>query len=144
MHLGEGPVPEQLANSLSTTDAVGHRYGPDSKELHDQIVRLDQYLGAFLDSLYSIRDSTRVIFALTADHGVAPFPEVHSGRYPNTGAGYGNITGLFEYIRQALPRHVVDSTAWRFSEGCLYVDRDKLRAGGSSIQIRSCGSSPPR
>jgi predicted AlkP superfamily pyrophosphatase or phosphodiesterase len=130
MHLGEGPVPDLLQISLSTTDAIGHRYGPDSKELHDQIVRLDRYLGAFLDSLYSIRDSTRVIFALTADHGVAPFPEVHSGRYPNTGAGYVNIAGFFEYIRQALPRHGVDTTAWRFSEGCLYVDKDRLRAGG--------------
>jgi hypothetical protein len=40
--------------------------GPDSKELHDQIVRLDRYLGAFLDSLCSIRDSTRVIFALAS------------------------------------------------------------------------------
>jgi predicted AlkP superfamily pyrophosphatase or phosphodiesterase len=130
MHLGEGPVPDLLQISLSTTDAVGHRYGPDSKELHDQVVRLDRYLGAFLDSLYSLRDSTRVIFALTADHGVAPFPEVHSGRYPNTGAGYVNIAGFFEYVRQALPRHGVDTTAWRFSEGCLYVDKDKLRSGG--------------
>jgi len=130
MHLGEGPVPDLLQISLSTTDAVGHRYGPDSKELHDQVVRLDRYLGAFLDTLYSMRDSTRVIFALTADHGVAPFPEVHSGRYPNAGAGYVNIAGLFEYIRQALPRHGVDSTAWRFSEGCLYVDQGKLRSGG--------------
>jgi predicted AlkP superfamily pyrophosphatase or phosphodiesterase len=130
MKLGEGPSPDLLAISLSTTDAIGHRYRPDSKELHDQIVRLDRYLGAFLDTLFTMRDSARVVIALTADHGVAPFPEVHSGRYPNAGAGYVNIAGLFEYIRQALPRHGVDTTAWRFSEGCLYVDKDKLRAGG--------------
>ncbi|HZS61265.1 MAG TPA: alkaline phosphatase family protein [Gemmatimonadaceae bacterium] len=132
MKLGEGPVPDLLAISLSSTDAVGHRYGPDSKELHDQIVRLDQYLGAFLDSLYAMRDSSRVVIALTADHGVAPYPEVHSGRYPNKGAGYVNVSGFFEYIRQAVGRKGIDTTAWRFSEGCLYVDRDKLSAGGVS------------
>jgi predicted AlkP superfamily pyrophosphatase or phosphodiesterase len=130
MGLGNGPQTDLLAVSLSTTDAVGHRYGPDSKELHDQIVRLDQYLGAFLDSLYSIRDSTRVIIALTADHGVSPFPEVHSGRYPNQGAGYVDFSGIVEYIRQKLPRLGIDSAAWRFAEGTLYVDRAKLQAGG--------------
>jgi predicted AlkP superfamily pyrophosphatase or phosphodiesterase len=130
MRLGEGPVPDLLQVSLSTTDAIGHRYGPDSKELHDQIVRLDRYLGAFLDSLYAIRDSTRIVIALTADHGVAPFPEVHSGRYPNAGAGYVDIAGFVEYIRQSLPRHGIDSTAWRFMEGCLYVDKERIAAGG--------------
>jgi predicted AlkP superfamily pyrophosphatase or phosphodiesterase len=130
MNLGAGPQTDLLQVSLSTTDAIGHRYGPDSKELHDQIVRLDQYLGAFLDSLYTIRDSTRVIIALTADHGVSPFPEVHSGRYPNQGAGYVDFTGIFEYIRQKLPRMGIDSSSWRFAENALYVDKAKLRAGG--------------
>jgi predicted AlkP superfamily pyrophosphatase or phosphodiesterase len=129
MHLGESKHPDLLAISLSTTDAIGHRYGPDSKELHDQILRLDQYLGAFLDSLYAIRDSTRIVIALTADHGVSPFPEVHSGRYPNAGAGYVDLDGLAEQIRQTLPRHGIDSAAWRFSEGQLYVDKARIRAG---------------
>ena len=74
MQLGTGPQTDVLAISLSTTDAVGHAYGPDSRELHDQILRLDRYLGAFFDSLYKVRDSSRVIVALTADHGVAPYP----------------------------------------------------------------------
>ena len=130
MGLGNGPQTDLLAVSLSTTDAIGHRYGPDSKELHDQIVRLDQYLGAFLDSLYAIRDSSRIVIALTADHGVSPFPEVHSGRYPNQGAGYVDFTGIFEYIRQKLPRLGIDSTSFRFAENALYLDRAKLRAGG--------------
>ncbi len=130
MRLGTGPQPDLLAVSLSTTDAIGHWYGPDSKELHDQIVRLDQYLGAFLDTLFTLRDSTRVVIALTADHGVAPFPEVHSGRYPNAGAGYVNLAGFNEYIRQALPRHGVDTTAWRFAEGVLYLDRGAIKSGG--------------
>src|SRR5215218_5006223 len=76
MDLGRGPATDVLAISLSTTDAVGHRYGPDSREIHDQVVRLDRMLGAFLDSLYAVRDSSTIVIALTGDHGVQPYPEV--------------------------------------------------------------------
>ena len=75
--LGNGPATDLLAISLSTTDAVGHQYGPDSREIHDQILRVDRMLGQFLDSLYKLRDSNTVIVALTGDHGVQPIPEVY-------------------------------------------------------------------
>ncbi|HYJ78745.1 MAG TPA: alkaline phosphatase family protein, partial [Longimicrobiaceae bacterium] len=80
MGLGAGEATDVLAVSLSATDAVGHRYGPDSREIHDQVLRLDRALGVFLDSLFRLRDSRGVVVALTADHGVAPFPEVRHGR----------------------------------------------------------------
>jgi len=130
LNLGTGPAPDLLAVSLSTTDAIGHKYGPDSRELHDQIVRLDRYLGAFLDSLYALRDSTRVLIALTADHGVSPYPTVHSGRYPNAGAGYVDLGGLAGAVRQALAARGVPSAAWSFADGALDVDRARLEAGG--------------
>jgi predicted AlkP superfamily pyrophosphatase or phosphodiesterase len=78
LNLGVGPQTDLLSISLSTTDAIGHRYGPDSRELHDQILRLDRALGVFLDSLYRIRNPDDIVIALTADHGLTPFPEVHA------------------------------------------------------------------
>jgi arylsulfatase A-like enzyme len=56
-------------------DAVGHAYGPNSRELHDQVLRADRALGRLIDSLYKMRDSTRIVFAMGADHGVTPAPE---------------------------------------------------------------------
>ena len=44
------------------------------REVHDEVLRLDRSLGVFLDSLFKSRDSTRIIIALSADHGVAPNP----------------------------------------------------------------------
>ena len=111
MQLGAGPQTDVLAISLSTTDAVGHAYGPDSRELHDQILRLDRYLGAFFDSLYKVRDSSRVIVALTSDHGVAPYPGVAS-RDPSNGGGY---------VRAAL------DTAWAFEGRVAAKLRDSTR-----------------
>jgi hypothetical protein len=120
MRLGAGPHTDVLAVSLSTTDAVGHRYGPDSREMHDQIVRLDRMLGAFLDSLYSVRDSTRVVIALTADHGMSSYPEVKPGGA--AAAGYHVDTTAIARYRAALSAEGVDTAAgFTWNDGMLTV-----------------------
>lgn len=110
-----------LAVSLSTTDAIGHKYGPDSREIHDQIVRLDRYLGAFLDSLFTLRDQKRIVIALTGDHGVTPYPEVHSGRYPNQNAKRVNLIEPVTALRASLVAAGVPARAWAFDEGVFFV-----------------------
>src|SRR5881394_1603075 len=64
-----------LAVSLSTTDAVGHAFGPDSREIHDQVLRLDHYLGWFLKRVTDRVGKDNVVVVLTADHGVTSYPE---------------------------------------------------------------------
>ncbi len=134
MKLGEGPVTDLLAISLSTTDAVGHAYGPDSREIHDQILRLDRFLGAFFDTLFTLRDSTRIVFALTADHGVTPIPGSKS-RYPNQGAGRVNlrpaVVPLFASLREA----GVDTSGFSFEdESVLILDEAALRRRGLRVE----------
>ncbi|HEY8176953.1 MAG TPA: alkaline phosphatase family protein [Gemmatimonadaceae bacterium] len=80
LELGEGPQTDLLAVSFSATDYVGHAYGPDSREAHENEIRLDETLGWFLDSLYRLRDSSTIIVALTGDHGVQPIPELARAR----------------------------------------------------------------
>ena len=76
LSLGETRRTDVLAVSLSATDLIGHGYGSDSKEMHDNILRLDRSLGVFLDSLFKLRDSSRVAIALTGDHGIGTIPEL--------------------------------------------------------------------
>lgn len=126
-----------LAVSLSTTDAVGHKYGPDSREIHDQILRLDRYLGAFLDSLFALRDQKRIVIALTSDHGVAPYPEVHSGRYPNRQAKRVDLTEPVATLNAALIAAGVPDRAWAFDDGVFFVrnaaDFDSVRVSADSV-----------
>ena len=129
MRLGAGPSTDLLAVSLSTTDAVGHNYGPDSREIHDQILRLDRYLGAFFDSLFAMRDSTRIVFALTADHSVTPLPGTKS-RYPNQGTGTVNLAPAVVPLFASLRAAGVDTTAFSFDEGILYLDDAALARAG--------------
>lgn len=129
MKLGAGPATDILAVSLSTTDAVGHRYGPDSREMHDQIVRLDRWLGVFLDSLYRMRDSSRVVVALTADHGTAPYPGVRSAD-PNQRGRFLDPRTLVAPEREALRARGIPDSTIEFEDGMVLVQRGVLRRAG--------------
>ena len=128
--LGSSPGrTDVLSISLSTMDAVGHRYGPDSKELHDHVIQLDRFLGAFLDSLHLLRDSSTIAVALTADHGMTPFPTLKSSIYANAGAERVDLTGVWAQARDRLVRAGVDSLA-SFADNILTLNTPSLRARG--------------
>jgi hypothetical protein len=78
LKLGRTGHVDVLSVSLSTTDLIGHAYGPDSREVHDQMLRLDRALGAFLDSLFTRFRPQQVAMVLTADHGVSSFVGRHA------------------------------------------------------------------
>ena len=131
MQLGADPRrTDLLAVSLSTTDAVGHRYGPDSKEVHDQVLRLDRYLGAFLDSLEAIRGKGRVLLALTADHGVAPYPEWRSAYYANHDAQRVDTRAAWRAAVAAMRAAGVDTAAIEFDDGFRVRDAAAFRRAG--------------
>ncbi|HEX8390796.1 MAG TPA: alkaline phosphatase family protein [Longimicrobium sp.] len=126
MRLGRGDHPDLLAVSFSTTDAVGHRYGPDSREIHDQVLRLDRTLGAFIDSVYAQVDSSRVVFALTADHGVASLPEV---AHPGASRGWHvSLDTLVVAMRNELGAGV-DPAAFLTDDGILFLRPELLPRG---------------
>lgn len=131
MALGRGPATDLLAVSLSATDAIGHRFGPDSREIHDQVVRLDRSLALFLDSLFAEVDSSRVVVVLTADHGVSPFPELANGD-GGPMATYVDATPALHAARQILRRARVDTLAVAFDYGLLLMDARGLQRVGVS------------
>lgn len=73
--LGQDDAPDLLAISLSAADYIGHAYGPDSREMADYYAWLDAGLGEFLDAAERAAPPPRVLFVLTADHGVSPIVE---------------------------------------------------------------------
>jgi len=116
--------------SLSTLDAVGHRYGPDARETHDMLLRVDRYLGHFLTRLYAMRDSTRIVVALTADHAISPYPQVRRSPFGATGGEIVNDTLVVSGVRTALERRGVEPRWMQFNYGMLRLQRDSLRGAG--------------
>ena len=118
-----------LSISLSTVDEVGHDYGPDSREMHDTLLRLDGYLGWFLDSLGSTVPVANTIVVLTADHGVQPIPE-QSAAAPATPAVRVSPAAIVRGLALALRDRWRSDFGIRFDLGLVTADVAALRARG--------------
>jgi predicted AlkP superfamily pyrophosphatase or phosphodiesterase len=129
--IGQGPHTDLLAVSFSATDYIGHAYGPDSREAHENELRLDETIGWFIDSLYRMRDSSSIIIALTGDHGVQPIPELARQRGEATGdQGLRvSIRPQIAAVRAALLGAGVDTMAFFVDGEVVALDRDAIRAG---------------
>jgi predicted AlkP superfamily pyrophosphatase or phosphodiesterase len=73
--LGRDASVDLLSVSLSSADAVGHEFGPFSREQLDNLHRLDRELGAFFEFLDATVGRGRWLAAVSADHGVITPPE---------------------------------------------------------------------
>lgn len=78
--LGAGSKVDLLTVSFSSNDYVGHALGPDSDEAHDMALRVDKLVGELIRAAEAQAGAGRVLVVLTADHGVAPVPEVNQKR----------------------------------------------------------------
>jgi hypothetical protein len=74
--LGEGPATDLLIVSLSANDILGHQVGPDSPQMHGMALELDRSLAEFFTFLGHQIGMANIWMALSADHGVAPLPDV--------------------------------------------------------------------
>ena len=69
--LGRDDVPDLLAISYSSPDAVGHTFGPLSKEENDLYLRLDLEIARLLQALDKTVGKGNYTVFLTADHGAS-------------------------------------------------------------------------
>jgi predicted AlkP superfamily pyrophosphatase or phosphodiesterase len=73
-NLGKSKFTDFLAISFSSTDYIGHQFGPASKEIEDTYLRLDKDLAdllSFLDK--QVGENNYTVF-LTADHAAVDVP----------------------------------------------------------------------
>jgi predicted AlkP superfamily pyrophosphatase or phosphodiesterase len=75
LDLGKGPATDYLGISFSALDLVGHDFGPQSHEVQDVLLRLDEDLNSLFAMLDRRLGRSGYLVALTADHGVSPIPE---------------------------------------------------------------------
>jgi len=130
LQLGGRGETDLLAVSLSTTDAIGHAFGPDSREIHDQVVRLDRYLGWFLTQLFVRYGKENVLVVLTADHGVTPYVE-RSRALGRSGAVRVIPDSVIDAVNAALSQRVGGGAWVQFETGMVLIPaRERLVAQG--------------
>ncbi|MCJ7630054.1 MAG: alkaline phosphatase family protein [Longimicrobiales bacterium] len=73
--LGKDEVTDYLGLSFSQTDAVGHEYGPLSREQLENLLHVDHLLEDLMAFLDEEVGEGRWVMALSGDHGVMTIPE---------------------------------------------------------------------
>jgi predicted AlkP superfamily pyrophosphatase or phosphodiesterase len=73
--LGADSVTDYLSVSFSSTDYVGHLFGPSSLEAEDNLLRLDQTLAALLAYVDKMVGLDQTLVVLSADHGGPEAPD---------------------------------------------------------------------
>jgi predicted AlkP superfamily pyrophosphatase or phosphodiesterase len=79
-NLGRHNGVDILAVSFSSNDYVGHAVGPDDPAVRDISIRTDRLLGKLLNYVDEHVGKGNTLVVLTADHGVAPVPEINQAR----------------------------------------------------------------
>ena len=98
--LGADAVPDLLAVSFSSTDYVGHFWGPSSREAEDNLMRIDRHLAALFAHVDEHVGLENTLIVLSADHGA---PEtVEQLRAAGQEAGWVDSVALLKTCSAAL------------------------------------------
>lgn len=129
-NLGGGAVTDFLAVSLSSPDAIGHTYGPNSIEVEDNYLRLDRDLEAFFNYLDKRFGKNNYLYFITADHGVSESPGFYLENKMPSGALASNDyeKPLIEALKQ---KFGVEKPILSFSNYQIYMNWDAFDAKGT-------------
>ena len=98
--LGKDDVTDFLSICFSSTDYIGHRFGPSSVEMGDAILRLDNEIETLLAYLNENIGKKNILIYFTSAHGVSEIPAVlESNRIP---AGYFKQNQALQLLRSYL------------------------------------------
>lgn len=127
--LGMSGQTDMLCVSLSSTDYVGHRFGPQSKEAEDTYLRLDKDLERFFAMLDEKIGKGEYIVFLSADHGALQTPvflkdlKMPAGTLSGSSAWKDINNALFE-------KYKVQGLLQKYFEYQFYFDKKKLESAG--------------
>ncbi|MEE2778208.1 MAG: alkaline phosphatase family protein, partial [Acidobacteriota bacterium] len=128
--LGQREHLDYLAIGLSALDFVGHSFGPRSREAADVLLRMDGELDRFFEFLDQTVGLHRVVMLVSADHGVAPVPEISAALgEPGHRASYED-----DACFQRAGLRVAEGLGIEgFIMTSLYVDRSAVEAAGVEV-----------
>ncbi len=82
--LGQDDVTDFLAVCYTSTDYIGHRFGPSSFEMADAILRLDRDIGDLMTYLVDSVGKRNILVYFTSSHGISEIPGIlESNRIPS-------------------------------------------------------------
>lgn len=124
--LGADSITDMLTLSFSSTDYIGHGFGPNSVQVEDTYLRLDKDLGEFLTFLDEKVGKGQYTCFLTADHGVVSIPDFLETK--RIKAGNTDIQALKSGLTKELKnKYGRDSLVLTITNHQVYLDMDLIR-----------------
>lgn len=132
--LGQNTVPDFLAVSISSTDYIGHRNGPNSLEIEDAYLRLDRDIAHFLQFLDAKIGKEKYLLFLTADHAVNHIP-AYLNAHKLPGAVFDNksfVNQINDAVEAAfgIKKIILNSDNYQ-----LYLDRKAISHSGKDANL---------
>ena len=131
-HLGKDDVTDYLSICYSSTDYIGHRFGPSSVEMGDAILRLDIDIKNLLTFLNDSIGKKNVLIYFTAAHGISEIPAVlEKNRIPS---GYFKQNQALQLLRSYL-NAVYGEGDWvkGYSERQVFLNRTLIEDARLSL-----------
>jgi len=131
-HLGKDDVTDYLSICYSSTDYIGHRFGPSSVEMGDAILRLDIDIKNLLAFLNDSIGKKNVLIYFTAAHGISEIPTVlEKNRIPS---GYFKQNQALQLLRSYL-NAVYGEGDWvkGYSERQVFLNRTLIEDARLSL-----------
>jgi len=120
--LGRDDVTDFLSICYTSTDYIGHRFGPSSVEMADAILRLDKDIGDLLKYLNENLGKRNILVFFTSSHGISEIPGVlENNRIPS---GYFKQNQALQLLRSYL-NAVYGEGDWikGYSENQIFLNR---------------------
>lgn len=133
-NLGTGTATDFLAVGFSSTDYIGHQFGPHSMELQDTYLRLDRDLADLLEYLDQEIGEGNYLVMLTSDHGVVDVPQELIDK--NLPGGYFDSGAALEGLSDRLKSEFGEAD-WieSYANQQVYLDRDLIESKGISLKM---------
>ena len=131
--LGQGNETDMLAISVSSTDAIGHKFSTRGQEIHDAYLQLDRDLTRFLNTLDATVGRGNYLLFLSADHGGSHNPNfMRSHKLP---AGGFEAWTLATKLNEALQKQFATGAKLLLGENSLriYLDHQAIQNAGLDL-----------
>lgn len=130
--MGSDDITDFLALSLSSTDYIGHNFGPNSVEIEDTYLRLDKDLEEFMAYLDKKIGAGNYLLFLTSDHGVVANPQFLIDHH--LPGGFYDEKELASSLQQFITNSFGDGD-WveNISNGQIFLNRERIKKEGLNL-----------
>ncbi|MDA7768213.1 alkaline phosphatase family protein [Flavobacteriales bacterium] len=123
--MGDDKITDVLTISFSSTDYIGHQFGPHAQELVDTYIKLDKEIAEILKHINSTVGKENALVFLTSDHGVVSVPnELKKRKIP---AGYFDASNLTTELNSHLSKRFGENN-WvlKYSNQQFFLNRNLI------------------